>query len=131
MTNQRDRLTLGCQGDAKPSAPLELPSGSEEGRSREVRRIKNLTLTLKYVFCLTNNSLEADVTSQNVWLRKYGGFTIFCSSTLAKNQILTEIVCYSQTPEEHPRWQHLSSPESSGIEYAKVIPQEGQEKQAE
>lgn len=50
---------------------------------------------------------------------------------LAKNQILTEILCYSWNPEEHPRWQHLSSPESSDIECVKVISQEEKEKHAE
>ncbi|TNN83820.1 hypothetical protein EYF80_005996 [Liparis tanakae] len=32
MTNQRDRLTLGCQGDAKPSAA---PRGGEVDKSGE------------------------------------------------------------------------------------------------
>lgn len=47
--------------------------------------------------------------------------------TLANNQILTEILCYSWNPEENPRWQHLSSPESSGVDCLKVTPQEKKE----
>lgn len=52
-------------------------------------------------------------------------------TALANNQFFTEILCYSWNPEENPRWQHLSSPESFGVEYIKVTAQEEEEEQVE
>lgn len=37
---------------------------------------------------------------------------------------ISQISCCSLNPGENPRWQHLSSPESSGVKWIKVTPQE-------
>lgn len=118
----RDRLTLGCQGDAKPSAPPVLPSGSEVGRSAAERNANHNAKTVQTAFWFSCHLHWANVIRQG---RKRMCFLFSAHRLLAcPNELNFSDLCCSLNPGENPRWQHLSSSESSHVKWMKVTSKE-------